>query len=643
MCGIVGKVAKGNISEQELRNMADAVSHRGPDDEGFLIRDDVGLGHRRLSIIDLDTGRQPLANEDESIWVVCNGEIYNYLELKEELLAEGYRFRTKTDVEVIVHLYHKYGDACVDKLDGMFAFAVWDVKKERLLLARDRIGQKPLFYMQQGDSFFFASEVKSILAADNVSREIDFTAVHHYLSLRFIPSPLTMIKGIQKLPPAHTLALQDGKVSIARYWRLDFTQKLEKSEDEFLAGLEEKLGGAVKSHLASDVPVGAFLSGGMDTSTVVALMAENYKERFKTFAIGVKEQDFNELPFAKIVAEHFGTEHIEKIVSADLIDLLPSMVYHLDEPSDTIAACMFEAARLASDHVKVVMGGDGGDELFAGFDRYVGMEYINRYNLVPRFIRHGVLRPIIKRLPDSFGYKNLVQKLRWADRLSDFSAGERYAEATTFFRFSHEQKSRLFSEKLWNGLRDIDSNKVIIQHYDAPNAKEPLDRMLYADFMTRLTEHTLMLTDRMNMAFGLEARSPFLDHTLVEYLARFPRRMKIRGRSLKYILRKFAEKRLPKEIISREKQGFMFPVAYWFRNELHEFLRRQLEHSIFVKEGYFKLDEIYRLLDDHRANRDDNHVRLWMLLNLDVWHQLYIQQKSVSQIQEDFRNSMSIQ
>lgn len=634
MCGIAGKFSATSLTLDELKRMADAIAHRGPDDHDYLIRGPMGLAHRRLSIIDLSTGRQPIANEDQSIWIVFNGEIYNFQPLKKELELRGHRFSTNTDTEVILHLYEEMGPRCVDRLNGMFAFAIWDEPKRSLLLARDRIGQKPLFYRIHNGELLFASEIKAILAADRVEREIDFEAIHHYLSLRFIPAPHTMFRDIHKLPAGHTLVFQDGRVQLDRYWDLHFTDKLALSEDDLLEGLDRELSRAVRTHLISDVPVGAFLSGGMDTSTVVALMARCQNAPFQTFAIGVKEQDFNELPYARLVADHFHTNHVEQVVSANLVELLPRMVWHLDEPSDSIAACMFEAARLAARHVKVVMGGDGGDELFAGFDRYMGVGYINYYSMLPRLIRHKVIRPLVQALPDSFTYKSMVQRLRWVDQLSDFEEGDRYAEATAFFRFSHEQKGALFGARIWNDLQQVNSNQVIVTQYNKPNASEPLDRMLYADFMTRLSEHTLMLTDRMNMAFSLEARSPFLDHELVEYLARFPTNMKIRGRQLKYILRRFADRLLPPAITSRKKQGFMFPVAYWFRNELFPFLQQQLTNSFFIREGIFNREMVLRLLDDHRTNRVDHHVRLWMLLNMEVWHQLYIEQRGIDQVQE---------
>ena len=633
MCGICGKLSKAGVDPDELKRMNQVLAHRGPDDEGYYLKEHVGLGHRRLSIIDLNLGKQPISNEDKTIWIIFNGEIYNFRDLKWELEQKGHKFSTHSDTEVIVHLYEEMGERCVEKLGGMFAFAIWDEKKKTLFLARDRLGQKPLFYLHNENQFLFASEVKSILMANGVRRDINFEAVHHYLSLRFIPAPNTMFKEIKKLPAGHYLVFKDNKIRVERYWDLEFREKLNLTEEEYIDGLGNKLTEAVDSHLVSDVPVGAFLSGGMDTSTVVALMGQIMNKPFKTFSIGVQEQDYNELPYAKMVAEKYNTEHHFEIVHANLIKMLPAMIWHLDEPSDPIAACMHQAARLASQHVKVVLGGDGGDELFAGFDRYLGVGMIDYYNFIPSIIREKIFSPIINSLPDSFTYKSISQKARWLDQLSKSSEGERYAEATAFFRFNHEQKKSLFTDSLWGDFEDIHSNQIIVDKYINGNAEDPIDRMLYADFMTRLSEHTLMLTDRMNMAYSLEARSPFIDHWLVEYLAKFPSNMKIKRKSLKYILKKFAAKHLPQEIIKRKKQGFMFPVAYWFRVELYDFVKDFLLNSHFVLEGYFNKEYILSLIEDHRNNRIDNHVRLWMLINLEVWHQLYIEQNSYEVLQ----------
>jgi asparagine synthase (glutamine-hydrolysing) len=635
MCGICGTVSTTGVQAVEVQAMMEAIAHRGPDDEGLYVNGSVGLGNRRLSIIDLVQGNQPISNEDGTVWIVFNGEVYNYKQLRSKLESRGHSFRTHSDTEVIVHLYEDLGEKCVSHLRGMFAFAIWDANESKLLLARDHLGQKPLFYFQLGDRFLFASEVKAILSANDVPREVDFESIHHYLSLRFIPSPSTMFRHIKKLPPAHYLVYQDDTVRLEQYWQLSFQDKLSLTEHDYVEGLRERLASAVESHLVSDVPVGAFLSGGMDSSMIVALMARSLPESFKTFAIGVAEQDFNELPYARQVAEHVHSRHIEASVEADLVGSLPKMVWHLDEPSDPIAACMFHAAELASRHVKVVLGGDGGDELFAGFDRYLGLRYIDYYALIPSSVRRGLFWPIIDHIPDSFTYKSTTQKLRWIHQISQKQEpGRRYAEATSFFRFNHQQKQALFGEEMWARVGLNDSADIIVEQYDYAKATSPLDRMLYADYMTRLPEHSLMLTDRMTMAHGLEARSPFLDPDLVAYLATFPGQLKIHGRELKYILRKLAAEYLPMSIVNREKQGFMFPIAYWFRNELGSFIHDYLLDSYFVREGFFRRDSVLRLVDDHQRNRIDNHVRLWMLLNLEIWYQIFVEQNELSHVRD---------
>jgi asparagine synthase (glutamine-hydrolysing) len=382
----------------------------------------------------------------------------------------------------------------------------------------------------------------------------------------------------------------------------------------------------VESHLISDVPVGAFLSGGLDSSLIVAILRGDLARETRTFSIGVEESDFNELPFARIVAQEYGTQHVEERVSANLIQSLPDMIWHLDEPSDPIAACMFQAARLASRHVKVVLGGDGGDELFAGFDRYVGARYIGAYSLMPHSLRTALIGPMLARLPDSFTYKSLTQKLRWVHHLSlQATAAAQYAEATCFFRFTHEGKHALYSEHLWKELGERDSTVAITEPFNHAEANDLLDRMLYTDLVTRLPEHSLVLTDRMSMAHGLEARSPFLDHELVEFLAKVPANIKVQNNQPKYLMRKLAANYLPAPILRREKQGFMLPLAYWLRTDLFPVATQILEQSYFVKAGWFKKENIQRLLGEHRNHRYDHHVRLWMLLTLELWHQLYIE------------------
>ncbi len=439
MCGICGKFSPSGVKHEEINAMLDSLVHRGPDDSGCYVKANIGLGSRRLSIIDLETGNQPISNEDGTIWVIYNGEVYNHRTLRVQLETKGHLFQTNSDTEVIVHLYEEVGERCVEQLSGMFAFALWDERQQKLVLARDRIGQKPLFYAQDGGDLLFGSEMKAILALHRQERELDPLAMHDYLSLRFVSAPRTIFRHIQKLPPAHMLVFQDGQIRLRRYWHLSFREKLTLSESEILEALREQIKCTVESHLISDVPVGAFLSGGLDSSLIVAILAGHLTQKPQTFSIGVDESDFDELPFARLLAEQYGIQHVEERVSANLIQSLPDMIWHLDEPSDPIAACMFQAARLASRHVKVVLGGDGGDELFAGFDRYVGARYIDAYSLMPLTLRQGLIEPMLDRLPDSFAYKSLTQKLRWVHQLSlQATAAEQYAEATCFLRFAHK-------------------------------------------------------------------------------------------------------------------------------------------------------------------------------------------------------------
>lgn len=626
MCGICGKYSPEGVRPEEIQRMLGTIAHRGPDDEGSYVRGVIGLGNRRLSIIDLNTGKQPISNEDGTIWIVYNGEMYNYPSLRRELESRGHTFRTNSDTEAIVHLYEEMGERCVEKLSGMFAFAIWDETERKLLLARDRIGQKPLFYSQIGPDLLFGSEIKAILALHPRHPELDPLAMHDYLSLRFISPLRTIFKNIRKLPPAHTLIFQDGEITLRQYWQLSFREKLTLSEAEILEALREQLKRTVNSHLISDVPVGAFLSGGLDSSMVVAVLARDLGLQPQTFSIGVDESDFDETPYARIVAEQYGTRHTEERVQADLISSLPKMIWHLDEPSDPIAACMFQAARLAARHVKVVLGGDGGDELFAGFDRYVGNRYIDLYSLMPLALRRSLMGPMLDRLPDSFTYKSMTQKLRWVHHLSMQSgAAEQYAEATCFFRFTHEQKHELYGDQLWQELGHANSSRAITGPFNNADADDLLDRMLYTDFITRLPEHSLVLTDRMTMAHGLEARSPLLDHELVEFLAKVPGDIKVQNNQPKHLMRKLAKDYLPPSILQRQKQGFMFPMAYWFRTSLFPFISSSLTNSYFVREGWFKKESVETLLTEHRASRQDHHVRLWMLLNLEIWHQLYIE------------------
>ena len=656
MCGICGEWNLLGVDPKTLERMSAALVHRGPDDQGAVLLGEAGLAQRRLAIIDLLGGHQPIANEDGNAWIVCNGEIYNHRELRRDLLARGHSFRTGSDSEVILHLYEERGERAVDELRGMFAFAIWDARRRRLLLARDRFGQKPLFYRFDGWRFTFASEIKAILAAGGREAprpELDLQALDEYLTLRFIPSPRTLFQGIHKLPPACLLLLDASGVeaprgalatapalAVRRYWRLRYVPKRSDREADLVMEAREALRDAVASHLLADVPVGAYLSGGMDSSLVVALMAEARQEPVKTFAVGVEDAGFNELPYARMVAAHCGTEHHEEVVWPDMVELLPSMVHHLDEPSDPIAACMSHAAALAARHVKVVLTGDGGDEVFAGYDRYFGFKWVDVYSALPAGLRRALLGPAIHALRDSAAYKNLTQKARWLHDLSFHEGGRRYAQATAFFRFGQEGKGGLYAPDVAARLADLDPMASVIAGFEEAEARDDLDRMLQADVATRLPEHSLMLSDRMTMAHGLEARSPLLDHRLAELVARFPVRLKMRGRTLKFLLREAARPYLPAAILQRPKQGFMFPLGAWMKGPLLPVLRHLLAASTLVEEGIFRREPIERLMHEHVAHRADHHVRLWMILNVEAWYRMYVRGEPLESLTGQLRERL---
>jgi asparagine synthase (glutamine-hydrolysing) len=638
MCGICGEVRRAGARPEALRAMARAIAHRGPDDEGFYVSGAVGLGSRRLSIIDVAGGHQPIANEDGNVHVVLNGEIYNHRSLREELKSRGHQFSSGADTEVIVHLYEELGDACVEALEGMFAFALWDDRRQRLLLARDPLGQKPLYWAKTDEGFSFASEIKSILASGDVGTSLNAESLHYYLSLRFIPTPDTMFEGVHKLPAAHKLTYEDDTVRVERYWRLSFANPLEGQDDEILEFIEAELRRAVSFHLVSDVPVGAFLSGGMDSSTVVALAAGELPKPFQTFAIGTDDPSFDERAHARAVAEYCGTAHVEEKVGPDPIALLPRMIHHLDEPSDPIAACTYHAAALASRHVKVVLGGDGGDETFGGFDRYAGVGWISPYAQLPAWLRRSTLGAVLSVIPENVGYKSWTQRLRWLDALGRYrDPDERYAAATVFFRFDHASKAALLGPEIWPKVRELDAADAIVRELRAADSSDPLDRMLAADFATRLPEHSLMLTDRMSMAHGLEVRSPLLDRALVELMVRVPSRLKIRGHQLKVALRRIAAPWLPREIIARPKQGFMFPIAQWLRGPLRDLARETLAEGHTVRDGILRRDAAVALVDEHAECKVDHHVRIWMLLNVEIWYRMFVGGESADSIEEELR------
>jgi asparagine synthase (glutamine-hydrolysing) len=623
MCGICGKVSRRGVESGEIQNMMTPLAHRGPDGQGLQLLGLAGLGHRRLSIIDLASGTQPISNENETIWITFNGEIYNYQELRQELLERGHRFRTQSDTEVIVHLYEEEGVDCVKRLRGMFAFALWDQKLHRLFAARDHLGQKPFYYSFRGQNFLFGSEIKALLAADPGLQEMNVEALDQYLTLRLVAPPLSMFRFINKLPPAHRLTFSFEKgVQVERYWDLNYEPKWSGSDDDLVDELEQRLIESMKLHLVSDVPVGAFMSGGLDSTLVVAMVMKHAATaRLKTFSLGLPYQDFDESPYARMVADRYGTEHYEHIVQPSLLESLPELVWHLDEPSDPLSICTYLISSLARRHVKVVLGGDGGDELFGGYDRYYGNRYADYYALAPQFVRKYAVGPLLQLVPDGKWYKSRGHRLKWLHRMSFLSGGARYAGSLSYFYFEPGLKKDLYGPALSSNC--FDPERAIRDPYESALAHDSVDRMLYSDCQVRLPDHPVMILDRMTMAHGLEARAPFMDHKVAEFAARLPARMKVRGRTLRYIQTRLAERYLPQALLTRPKQGFSSALPYMLRHEYRLLFDIFLRDSYLADAGYFRQPGVNQMLDAHLSGAADHANRLWLLLNSEVWYRMF--------------------
>jgi asparagine synthase (glutamine-hydrolysing) len=634
VCGIAGIVGTLDPKGSDIAAMLGALVHRGPDGEGIYSKGQAVLGHRRLSIIDLLGGRQPLRNVEGTIWLVCNGEIYNYVELRRHLEARGHRFVTHSDCEVIIGLYEAYGDRLLDHLRGMFAFALWDERKQRLLVARDHLGQKPLFYIAQPGRFAFASEIKSLLALDPTLRKLNLAALDQYLALRIIAPPLTMFRDVHKLPPGHMLVVERGAAPIVKsYWDLQFGPKIETNEERLIDELDERIVESLRLHMVSDVRVGAFLSGGLDSSLLVAMIVKRLGvQDLPTFTIGLPYKQFDEAPHARNVATRYRTEHHELTIQPSLKEILPDLVWHLDEPSDPLSLCAYHVARFARPTVKVVIGGDGGDELFGGYDRYYGNLYAGYYRKIPAVLRRAVLGPALTLIPAAGWYKSVGHQLRWLHRLSFLEGSERYAASLAYFYFDMGRRKSIFTAASLEALAGADAERAVKDPYEAM-VGDAVDRMLYADSKVRLPDHPVMISDRMTMAHGLEARSPFMDHRLAEFAARVPSNFKIRGRNLRYIQRKLAARYLPAEILSRSKQGFSSALPYILRGEYREFYARYLHDSELVRAGILERAPIDVLLQEHAAGSIDHGNRLWLLINSEIWYRMMI----LGQSRQDFR------
>lgn len=623
MCGIAGIVSEtgGDLTAQ-VSPMIDAQRHRGPDASGLWSDENCALGHRRLAIIDLsEAGRQPLSNEDGTIWITFNGEIYNFQSLRDDLEKLGHTFRTRTDTEAIVHAYEQWGSDCVKRLRGMFAFAVWDQPRRRLFLARDRAGKKPLVYAQVGNRFFFASELQGLLAAPEVPREVNLEVIDSYLSWGYVPAPETAFQGVFKLPAAHSLTVDlthsGTSLHLERYWSLQYEPKLNISEEEAAEALREKMIEAVRLRMISDVPLGAFLSGGIDSSIVVGLMAALSDRPVKTFSIGFDEAAFNELNHARRVAERWGADHHEFVVRPDALSILPKLVRHFGEPfADDAALPTFYLSEMTRTGVTVALNGDGGDESFAGYGRYYLNRVADRISRVPGAAIAS--SKLMRAMPQSVHDRHV---LRRACRFFATACQPRAKRYGRWVGCLHEDvKARLYSSELTSSL----DNRLSEQWMEAMFAEaanlDGADAGMAVDLRSYLPDDLLVKVDIASMVHSLEARSPFLDHQVMEFAARLPADFKLRGRQSKYLLKRAFRDLLPAENVARNKMGFNVPVGQWFRGPLGDLLRDTLLSERALARGYFQPRELKRLVAEHTDERADHSFLLWALLMLELWH-----------------------
>jgi asparagine synthase (glutamine-hydrolysing) len=629
ICGIASPASAEPVSAALLQAMCRTIVHRGPDDEGIFTGDGAGLGTRRLSIIDLAGGHQPLSNEDGTIWISHNGEVYNFPELRDELIALGHRFSTRTDTETLVHAFEQWGDDFVQRLRGMFAFALWDGRARRLLLVRDRLGIKPLYYTSLDDgSLVFGSELKAVLAHPGVRREVDPRALDLYLTLEYIPSPLSIFKGIHKLPAGHLLCYENGRFEVKKYWDIEAAAGPDRSaQEKSLAEIMDRLYGllkeSVKLRLVSDVPLGAFLSGGIDSSTIVGLMHELGASPLKTFSIGFEESSYNELPYARRTAERFRTEHEEFIIEPRALDLTERLVRHLDEPlGDFSIFPTFLVSQMSREHVKVVLSGDGGDEVFGGYEHYQAQKIAS---WPPVRLGAGLGSPLLRRLPPSAKKKGAWNKLQRF--LQGFENGPENRHLRWMIFLSRKEKGRLYSagfRKRLGGVEEVCSLPSFREVFGKMPAFDPVTAELYLDLKTYLAEDIMVKVDRMSMAVSLEAREPLLDHKLVEYVFALDGRLKLRGLTTKWVFKKTMERLLPKENIYRPKEGFSIPIKHWLGAELRELMLDHLSEKRIREAGFFNPEPVQKMIADHLAGRKNCSHQLWALLVFEIWRENYL-------------------
>ena len=625
MCGIAGFVdlwgrrARG-LEEREaiLERMCRIIRHRGPDDQGMMVRTGVALGMRRLAIIDLVSGNQPMSGEDGSVTIVFNGEIYNFQEIKPKLESRGHTFHTHSDTEAIVHAYEEFGPGCLKDLRGMFALAIWDENNRTLFLARDRAGKKPVYYTTTPTgTFVFASELKSLLEHPEVQRDLNAEALDAYFTLGYVPDPLSIFRDIHKLPPGHYLTLTNGQVTVKQYWDFEFQPAASRNEADYLDELRALLDESVRLRLISDVPLGAFLSGGIDSSTVVGLMARHMDQPVKTFSIGFHEDSYNELKYARMTAEKFGTDHHEFFVTPDICQIVDELVWHFDEPfADSSAIPTYMVSKLARDHVTVVLSGDGGDELFAGYTRYAVERKRGGFERLPKPLREGVMRPLSQRLPHATWGRNYLHNVsldpisRYLDSVSVFTSLNRRSLYTSDF-----------AEKIGPGGY---AARLFDELVEKVKTDDEVDRLLYLDSKTYLPGDILTKVDRMSMAVSLEARAPLLDHKLIDFVTTVPSTLKLAGLETKHLLKKAVADLVPAEILHRPKQGFGVPIQEWINQQLRSRIRDTLSDARTRQRGYVDSHYVDVLLDEHERGRRDHSMSLWALVMLELWQRQFL-------------------
>lgn len=623
MCGIFGCVSlqKAGIDYKKFTN---TLFHRGPDDSGFYTDDYIDMGHRRLSIIDVEGGHQPILNQNNDMAIIFNGEIYNYQELRRELQEKGYVFTTHGDTETILHAYAEWGENCVLRLNGMFSFAIWNKTSKKLFLARDRLGIKPLFYCYHNDSLYFSSEIKAITADTTIRLQINDTALAGFFTLSYIPAPYTIYKNIHKLLPGHTLTWSDGRYSIKKYWDIHFIPDRSKTEMYYMDGILEHFRKSVKSHMISDVPIGAFLSGGVDSSAVVAFMSKSATSPVNTFCIGfggTKGGYLDERVYAEMVAKKFSTRHKQLEVTPSLYGILDKIINAFDEPfADDSSIPSYFVSKIAQENVKVVLSGLGGDELFAGYERYLGFRLQSIYNNVPYFIRKNIISKLVDRLPErSDGHYTINHMKRFA-RGGLLEPDKCYLSYISIL--SDDIRSRLFADRARFNDNYNTCAELMMGYFNSDNVhgrKDSLDRALYCDIKTYLPDDILALSDRVSMQHSLEVRVPFIDHEFMEFCATIPPEIRLKGFKKKYLLKKALSEILPKEVINHRKQGFVGPTASWMKSDLKQVIIDSLSRKELDKHGYIQYDTVSRILDEHFSGKQLHDKLIWSLLIYQKW------------------------